>query len=294
MESLKRINTLKKVSKIVLLPFTAILFVLTSVLNMLFVGNVYRWESVDRTVGLETFQRSQGVTTDGKSWIFSGKTGLVRIAFDNETVLAINEEAIPEEFSENYGSAHIGGISYANGYIYAPIEDSKKWEYPIVALFDGETLEYTGRHVILDNSLMTRGVPWVTCDTENGLFYVAECRHSTELLCYDIETFEYKGTIPLEKEVDKIQGAEMYKGKLYAATNDATRAVYEIDIKTGEVKKFFDRIMYQPKLIDNFGGEGEGITVLPMEDGTVFHALDIGALFIDSNLRHYKEKPYTE
>ena len=36
------------------------------------------------------------------------------------------------------------------------------------------------------------------------------------------------------------------------------------------------------------GGEGEGITVLEMEDGTLFHALDIGALFIDSNLRHYR------
>lgn len=293
MDTAKGLNIIKKASKVVFAVFIAVLSVLTSVLNMLFVGNVYRWESVDRTVGFETFQRTQGVTTDTTAWFFSGKTSLVKIAFDNETVLAANLDAIPAEFEENYGSAHIGGISYYNGYIYAPIEDSKKWEYPIVALFDSETLEYTGRHVILDNTMMTRGVPWVTCDSENGFFYVAQCRHSTEIFCYDIDTFEYVKSIPLKKEVDKIQGAEMYEGKLYAATNDATRAVYEIDIATGEVKKFFDRIMYEPKLIDNFGGEGEGITVLPMEDGTVFHALDIGALFIDSNLRHYKEKPFT-
>ena len=292
--TVSQMNILKKITKTVVLPFTAILLVLTSFLNMLFVGNVYKWESVDRTVGVETFQRSQGVTTDGSVWIFSGKTSLVKIAFDNKTVLAANLEAIPEEFSSEYGSAHIGGISYYDGYVYAPIEDSKKWEYPIVARFDGETLEFSGEYVILDNEKMTRGVPWVACDSENGLFYVAECRHSTELICYDIETFEFVKNIPLSKEVDKIQGAEMYNGKLYAATNDAARAVYEIDVKTGEVKKFFDRIMYQPKLIDNFGGEGEGITVLPMEDGTLFHALDIGALFIDSNLRHYKPKPYTE
>ncbi len=292
--NISQINTLKKAVRIIVAPFTAILLVLTSFLNMLFVGNVYRWESVDRTVGVETFQRSQGVTTDGTAWIFSGKTSLVKIAFDNETVIAANTDAIPAEFSENYGSAHIGGISYYNGYVYAPIEDSKKWEYPIVALFHAETLEFTDKYVILDNAVMTRGVPWVACDGENGLFYVAECRKSTELLCYDIETFEFLKTVPLSKTVDKIQGAEMYNGRLYAATNDATRAVYEIDVKTGEVKKLFDRIMYQPKLIDNFGGEGEGITVLPMEDGTLFHALDLGALFIDSNLRHYKAKPYTE
>jgi hypothetical protein len=35
-------------------------------------------------------------------------------------------------------------------------------------------------------------------------------------------------------------------------------------------------------------GEGQDVTVYPMEDGTLIHALDIGALFMDSNLRHYK------
>ena len=77
-------------------------------------------------------------------------------------------------------------------------------------------------------------------------------------------------------------------GKLYVGSNDSTRAVYSIDVKTGKVEKLFDRIMYQWKWIDNFGGEGEDVTVYPMEDGTVIHALDVGALFIDSNLRHYK------
>ena len=88
--------------------------------------------------------------------------------------------------------------------------------------------------------------------------------------------------------MDAIQGGEVYKGKLYVGTNDSTRAVYTIDVKSGKVEKLFDRIMYQPKLIDNFGGEGEDLTVYPMEDGTLIHALDIGALLIDSNLRHYK------
>ena len=35
-------------------------------------GDIYPYESNTRTVGLETFTRSQGVTTDGESWIFSG------------------------------------------------------------------------------------------------------------------------------------------------------------------------------------------------------------------------------
>ena len=288
------INFLRKAKRIVLFGILGVLAVLSSLLNDAFNGDIYPYESVDRTVGLETFERAQGVTTDGSAWFFSGKTSLVKVAFDNETVLAINKKAIPEEFKEKFGSAHIGGISYANGYVYAPIEDSKVWKNPIVALFDGETLEYTGKYILLPGKgsdsayALTRGVPWVTCDPQNGCFYVGECKDTKELYAFDLNTFEYLRTIPMQSAVDKIQGGELWNGAFYAATNDATRAVYRIDLENGAVTKYFDRIMYQPKWIDNFGGEGEDLTVLPMPDGTVFHALNLGALFIDSNLRHYK------
>ena len=293
---MNRINFLRKSIKVLLFGLLGVLTVVSGALNRLFAGDVYAPVSVDRVVGLEALERSQGVTTDGTAWIFSGKHSLVKVSFDNETVLALQKHAIPQELSDRYGSAHIGGISYANGLVYAAIEDSKVWRNPIVALFDAQTLAYTGRYVLLpgkdsgSDHALTRGVPWVTCDPENGLFYVSQCRNADALFAYDLDTLDYVKTIPLQSAVDRIQGAEMYRGKLYAATNDNTRAVYEIDLAGGKVEKYFDRILYQPKRIDNFGGEGEDITVLPMEDGSVFHALTIGALFIDANLSHYKAK----
>ena len=293
---MKRINILRKAKKVLLFGLVGLLTLVSGMLNNVMNGDVYPCKSEDRTVGLEAMERSQGVTTDGESWIFSGKTSLVRVSLDNEEILALNKEAIPAEFAQ-YGSAHIGGISFANGYVYAAIEDSKVWENPIVALFDVENLTFTGKYVLLPGKgseseyALTRGVPWVTCDMDNGCFYVGECRNTKELYAFDLETFAYIKTIPLQTEVDRIQGAEMYNGRLYAATNDATRAVYQISLRTGEVVKYFDRILYQPKWIENFGGEGEDITVLPMADGTVFHALNIGAMFIDANLRHYAPVP---
>lgn len=255
-------------------------------LNTFFNGDIYPYESNTKVIGLETLERSQGVTTDGESWIFSGKNALVRVSIDNNEVLAKNSN--PFAGLEQYGVDHVGGISYYNGYIYASLEDSKIWNSPIVAVYDAQTLEFTGNYVLLDNQVLTRGCPWVCCDAENGLFYVANSRDTTEIYCYDIDTFAYVKTIQLQEEIVAIQGCEMYKGIMYAATNDATRAVYQVNLRTGAITKYFDRIMYEPLLIDNFGGEGEGITVLEMEDGTVFHALDLGTLFIDSNLRHYK------
>lgn len=266
----------------------ALLLTMSNGINAGFNGDIYPYESNSKVFGLETIERGQGVTTDGEAWYFSGKTSLVKIAFDNQTVLAYNYEAIPEEFKDNYGSAHIGGISYCDGYIYAPLEDSKVWEYPILAVYDAETLEFTGKYKILPNDIMTRGMSWLACDKENGLIYSSHSKEATELYCFDLETFEYVKTVELSEMVGKPQGGEVYKGLIYIGSNDMTRAVYTINPVTGEVEKCFDRIKYEWKLIDNFGGEGQDVTVYPMEDGTLIHALDIGALFMDSNLRHYK------
>ena len=266
----------------------AALLTLTNGVNGLLNGDIYPYDSNSKVVGLESLERAQGVTTDGEYWYFSGKTSLVKIGFDNQTVYAYNYKALDGELSENYNSKHIGGISYYNGYIYASLEDSKQWQHPVIALYDAETLEYTGICHEVSSEIFTRGIPWVAVDAENGFIYASHSKTVEEIHCFDLDTFEYVKSFAISDPMDAIQGGEVYKGKLYVGTNDSTRAVYTIDVKSGKVEKLFDRIMYQPKLIDNFGGEGEDLTVYPMEDGTLIHALDIGALFIDSNLRHYK------
>ena len=266
----------------------AALLTLTNGVNGLLNGDIYPYDSNSKVVGLESLERAQGVTTDGEYWYFSGKTSLVKIGFDNQTVYAYNYKALDGELSENYNSKHIGGISYYDGYIYASLEDSKQWQHPVIALYDAETLEYTGICHEVSSEILTRGIPWVAVDAENGFIYASHSKTVEEIHCFDLDTFEYVKSFAVSDPMDAIQGGEVYKGKLYVGTNDSTRAVYTIDVKSGKVEKLFDRIMYQPKLIDNFGGEGEDLTVYPMEDGTLIHALDIGALFIDSNLRHYK------
>lgn len=266
----------------------ALLMLLSNGINALFNGDIYKYESNSKVIGLESLERAQGVTTDGKAWYFSGKNSLTKIALDNRTVLAYNYKAIPEELKENYGSAHIGGISYCDGKIYAPLEDSKKWQHPIVAIYDAETLDFTGEYHEFSKDILTRGMSWVSVDKENGLLYSSHSKTADVIYCFDLETYDFVKEIKLSEVIEKIQGGEVYNGLLYVGTNDDTRAVYTINVKNGKVEKVFDRIMYQPKLIDNFGGEGEDVTVYPMPDGTLIHALNLGALFVDANLRHYK------
>ncbi len=239
----------------------AALLTLTNGVNGFLNGDIYQYDSNSKVVGLESLERAQGVTTDGEYWYFSGKTSLVKIGFDNQTVYAYNYKALDGELSENYNSKHIGGISYYNGYIYASLEDSKQWQHPVIALYDAETLEYTGICHEVSSEILTRGIPWVAVDAENGFIYASHSKTVEEIHCFDLETFEYVKSFAVSVPIDAFQGGEVYKGKLYVGTNDSTRAVYTIDVKNGKVEKLFDRIMYQPKLIDNFGGEGEDLPV---------------------------------
>ena len=274
-----------KLLKRLLALIACVLIFLTNSVNTLFNGDVAPFESNTKVVGFQTFVRSQGVTTDGNCWIFSGRGGLIRTSLDGKEILASN--LTPFKGLEKYGLKHVGGISCKNGVLLAALEDSNVWKNPTVAVFDAETLEFTGKYHIFSNEIFTDGLPWVTFYGEDALI-VADCYDTDRLYIYSLQDFSLLKEIPLSLVVDEIQGGEVWNNILYVGTNDPTRAVYKIDLKDGAVTKLFDRIAYQPRLIPNFGGEGEGLTVYPMPDGTFIHALDVGAMFIDSNLRHYK------
>ncbi len=276
-------NTFNKIFSLLF----SVMLLFTGGINSIFEGDVYPYESEHSVVGLETLTRSQDVTTDGEYFYFSGKGALEKVSLECDEIIALNHNAITDELKEKYNSQHIGGISYYNGIIYAALEDSKEWQHPIIALYNAETLEYTGVCYELPVDIQTRGVPWVAVDGENGVAYTGDSRNYTEIFKFSLEDFSFIEAVSLSEEVVKIQGGEVADGKLYAGTNDMTRACFAIDLETGEAVKLFDRIMYEYKLIDNFGGEGEGLTVLEMEDGTYIHTLQLGALFIDSTLRHY-------
>lgn len=229
---------------------------------------------------LGSYTHSQDVTTDGESYYFSARWSLVKTTLDGQTEIAMNMNAIPKELKEQFGSAHIGGISYWNGKIYAAIEDSKVWKYPIVALFDSSTLQFTGKYYHLSADLQKNGVPWIAVDSANGFIYSAQRDNSPALIVYDLETLAFVKTVPLSVPVHKIQGGEMYKGLLYVSTQDETQAVYSMNPLTGAVKKCFNQNLTE-------GSESEGLTILETPDGAVIHTLDLGPMFINAWFRHY-------
>ena len=280
----KTAAVMRRLAALSLAAFMTFLSALTLGIDALSAGKRHPEVSKDNILLIGAAERSQGITTDGKYYYFSSKWGLTKSELDGKTRVKSNPLAIPKKLKDEYGLAHIGGISYskADNCIYAGLEDSKVWEYPVVAVYDADTLKFTGRYYILDKSLHTRGLPWVAVDNDRGLLITLDhSKKANELIFYDIaDNMKYVGSVKLSETVRSIQGAEMYGGMLYAATNDDTQAVYKIDPKSGEVSKYFDRNLTK-------GSEGEGITVLETADGAVFHAIDMGQLFINAFIRHY-------
>lgn len=280
----KAAAVMRRLAALSLAAFMTFLSVLTLGIDALSAGKRHPEVSKDNVLLIGAAERSQGITTDGKYYYFSSKWGLTKSELDGKTRVKSNPLAIPKKLKDEYGLAHIGGISYskADNCIYAGLEDSKVWEYPVVAVYDADTLKFTGRYYILDKALHTRGLPWVAVDNDRGLLITLDhSKKANELIFYDIaDNMKYVGSVKLSETVRSIQGAEMYGGMLYAATNDNTQAVYKIDPKSGEVSKYFDRNLTK-------GSEGEGITVLETADGAVFHAIDMGPLFINAFIRHY-------
>ena len=260
---------------VILIPFS----VLTHGIDLISAGERPD-ESKTNVVGIGAYFRSQGMTSDGESYYFSSKTTLIKTDLDARTVTNANYFAIPDELKD-LGIAHIGGLSFYDGFIYAGLEDSKVWDYPIVGIFNAESLELVNYH-IMDSEKITRGLPWVCVNPENGLLYCTDhSKNPTKLLVFDsAKEMELVKEVTLEESPYAIQGAEFHDGMLYAATNDDTQAVYAINPENGEVSKVLDRNLTS-------GSEGEGMTFIEKDGETVLVAMDMGPLFINAFVREY-------
>lgn len=244
-------------------------------------------ESTDRVILEKAMYTGQGITTDGKYYYTSGSmtavdmTGLAK--WDAESFKLVSKKlgVIPEEYREKYDSNHVGGISYYNGLIYASVENSSD-DHPLVITYDCDTLEAVDVYE-LSNEVLPNGIPWCAVDGDNGYLYCSPFRDVEKIAKYKLDTMEFDGYIELTKGVTRIQGGEVYQGKLYLSSDDGenTDTVYTVDVLTGETEPLCTRTL--PGLN---GNEAEGMTVYPMADGSLLHIIDYDRV-VGIYIRHY-------
>ena len=228
---------------------------------------------------------SQGVTNDGEYFYFSGNKNLSKASMETGEICRVTSNAIPKELQDK-GCNHIGGLSYYNGKIYAAVEDGPDYLNSFIVLYDAETLEYTGTYYELPHELHIEGVPWCAVDVERNYLYTAEWSNATVLNVFDLDTLELVKTVPLSEPIDRIQGAELFGGKLYMSCDELNdmKRIFSLDVETGKVEVVFARNIGE-------GFEAEGMTVFADDDGKpVFCVLDRGERRISTSLTLYNLK----
>lgn len=234
--------------------------------------------------------RGQGIATDGEHYYFSGTYSLVKTSLDPNEALVTKTLAIPPQLLLK-GSNHIGGISYHNGKIYAPIEDGSAYDHPYIVIYDADTLEYETIYelpVSVEIEGETRmlhmdGVPWCAVDAARGYLYTAEWSTAEYLNVFSLSDLSFVKTVKLNMELDRIQGACMYDGMLYLSSDNKEdgKQIFILDPVTGQAELFAARFVGKE-------AEAESMTVYPMADGTLFHVVDVFSSRIGGTLRHYK------
>ncbi len=225
---------------------------------------------------------SQGVTNDGEYFYFSGNKHIGKADMETGEIFLISTNAIPEELQEK-GCNHIGGLSYYNGYIYAAVEDGPDYLNSFIVLYDAETLEFSGTYYALPHELHIEGVPWCAVDVERNYLYTAEWTNATVLNVFSLDDMSLVKTVPLSEPIDRIQGAEMFGGKLYMSCDEENdmKRIFTLDVETGDVEVCFARNIGK-------GFEAEGLTVFADENGKpVICVLDRGERRQSSNLTFY-------
>lgn len=230
----------------------------------------------------------QGITTDGEYYYTSGSLTAFGVAglakWDAETFeqVAVNTKAIPEKYVDAHDSDHIGGISYYNGKIYGAVEN-KAEDFSLVITYDTETLQPVDSYK-MPNEYLPDGIPWCAVDADNGYLYCSPFNEVDYIVACDLETMEFSHIIELSETVYRIQGGEVYDGLLYLSNDDESNSdkIFTVDISTGEVKRLCTRTLPAAA-----GNEAEGLTVYPMEDGSLIHVLDYDKT-IGVYVRHYK------
>ncbi len=241
-------------------------------------GEAWTQQSMDTFGLIASAISSQGAATDGTDWLFSWRFGLSRADQSYNTEVK-NLEDIPALLLAQ-GSDHIGDIDVSGGWLYAGIEDSAHYAHPMIAKYDPESLDYQESWPI-DVTRQPDGVPWVAYDGEHDVAMSSPWSPSPGINMFDgNNSMAYLRTLALSPALDRIQGAKLWNGFLYASTDiSPLKTIFKINMDTGTTMVVL--------AMDLGTVEEEGLAFLARSDGTTMHTMNANSSSTAMEFRHH-------
>lgn len=233
----------------------------------------------------------QGITTDGEFYYTSGAvtslniTAISKRSVKDGSLVKKAVNPLPALCVER-GNNHIGGISYYNGKIYAPVEGEEgSGSTSCIVTFDADTLEAENVYD-LPEEYFPDGVPWCAVDGNTGLLYASMWDTTKTIYVYDTQKdMAFVKAFTLSESIRRIQGGEFFDGTLYLSQdnnhNGSLRNILSVDTQTGKVSVVMERD------IGSEDYEAEGMTFTKTDDGVVLSVLDYNRT-VGVFLHHYE------
>ncbi len=216
----------------------------------------------------------QGLAADGEVFYgigcfkFLDYNAITKIDVKSGRIIDRREMCLPQELLQQ-GYSHLGDGCLSEGRLYIALEDFG-FRHPGIIIYDPETLEALDFHKLPDEGRGNGRIPW--CEVKDGVLYYSQSNDVDEIRMLDLRDYSYLGALKIDKTLYKVQGGEIFDGKLYMVTNSGKRekTMYAVDLQSGHVDPVFVRCT------GRLDAEGEGIAVCPLDDGSLFHIIDVG------------------
>ncbi|PTW47734.1 VPLPA-CTERM sorting domain-containing protein [Rhodovulum kholense] len=222
-------------------------------------------------------QMTQGIAWNAAAneWVTSWQYGLARFTEDWQFIEASGHydletgqvvSGIPAALADR-GFDHIGDFDIRDGVVHASL-DSAEGDYQNghVAFFDATTLAYAGElHEMLGDPTNRRDdvASWTAIDHATGLGYGKEWALGDTLNVYDLTDWSFLGTLQMDQELKRVQGAKVLDGMMYLSTDIGTKSVYSLDLATGHVEELFQLPIFE----GDIRFETEGLALRELADG---------------------------
>jgi hypothetical protein len=217
---------------------------------------------------------AQGVARIPNGWIFSGTNSLWKTGDDLHEITHTGP-SIPEGLKAK-GFDHIGDIDVVGRFIYAPLEqpDYSKG-HQMTARFDRDTLRYVDAVTVPQHENS-----FVTVDPVTMTAYSMDHFDGDALTRYDVaHGWRRLPPLKLDRLLHHTQGADLYGGAIWIATDDAQHGVYRVDLGSGAVT--------QVARMGHAGGEGEGIDATARSSGFL-HVLCVDPKLVPVWFEHFR------
>jgi hypothetical protein len=219
----------------------------------------------------------QGVARSEDGWIFSANDALFRTD-DAFVEIAAVGPAIPSAYAGR-GFDHIGDVDVVGDVIYAPLEQP---EYSrgtqAMARYDATSLAFKDAVDVAQQHNA-----WVTVNSRSGIAYSMDEFGGQALLRYDTRKgWKRLSPLAMSRNVDRVQGGDVFDGAVWLSTDDATDGVYRVDLRTGQVQALGS--------IGRADGEGEGIDATPQPSGDL-HVLTADVAIVPVRLVDLRVAP---